>query len=75
MTMEGASSTPPPEAPQYEHKPGFAYATKVAAQAGGAGALLAALQRIVGPPLLAPGAGFWATAGRNSGVFGMLLAS
>lgn len=68
---DGDSTTPhPPEQEQYEQKPGFAYATKVAVQAGGAGVLLAALQRIVGPPLLQHGAGFWITAGRNAGVFG-----
>lgn len=68
--MDGDSLPPP--ADSYEHKPGFAYATKVAVQAGGAGALLAALQRIVGPPLLAPGTGFWITASRNVGLFGAL---
>ena len=62
----------PPEE-QYEHKSGFAYATKVAVQAGGAGVLLATLQRIVGPPLLRHGAGFWSTACRNAGVFGMYV--
>jgi hypothetical protein len=73
--MDDPSTLPVPESIPYEPKPGFAYATKVAVQAAGAGTLLAALQRIVGPPLLAPGSGFWATAGRNAGVFAAMGAT
>lgn len=62
-------STPPSE-PQYVEKSGIGYATKVAVQAGGVGVLLAALQRVTGPPLLPAHVGFWSLAGRNSGLFG-----
>lgn len=68
--MDSALTLSQPESIPYDDKPAIAYATKVAVQAGGAGTLLAALQRVVGPPLIAPGAGFWATAGRNVGLFG-----
>jgi len=69
--MDDASTTPPPEAIQYEHKSGFGYATKVGVQAGGVGALMACLQRISGPPLMPPGSSFWSIAGRNVGFFGV----
>lgn len=55
---------------QYEQKSSVGYATKVAAQAGGVGILLACLQRVTGPPLLPAHVGFWSLAGRNSGLFG-----
>ena len=71
MSDGDSKASHPPEQEQYEQKPGLAYATKVAAQAAGAGVLLATLQRIIGPPLLQRGAGFWLTAGRNAGVFGL----
>jgi len=73
--MDSASTLSSPEPTQYEPKPSLAYATKVAVQAAGVGALLASLQRIVGPPLLPPGSGFWATAGRNAGVFATIGAT
>lgn len=69
--MDGASTTPPPEETQYEHKSGFGYATRVGVQAGGVGTLMACLQRISGPPLMPPGSTFWSIAGHNAGFFGM----
>ncbi|KZP16773.1 hypothetical protein FIBSPDRAFT_865526 [Athelia psychrophila] len=71
---DDAIATPPLEA-QYEDKSGIGYATKVAVQAGGVGLLLAALQRVTGPPLLPAHVGFWSLAGRNSGLFAAMGAA
>jgi len=73
--MDGVSTTPPPEEIQYEHKSGFGYATKVGVQAGGVGALMACLQRIIGPPLMPQGSGFWSIAGHNVGFFAAMGAT
>jgi hypothetical protein len=68
--MDSAPTTPPLDEIQYEHKSGIGYATKVGMQAGGVGALMACLQRIIGPPLMPQGSGFWSIASRNVGFFG-----
>jgi len=73
--MDGASNTPPTEEIQYEPKSGVGYATKVGVQAGGVGVLMACFQRIIGPPLMPPGSGFWSMAGRNVGFFAAMGAT
>jgi len=73
--MDSAPTTPPLDEIQYEHKSGIGYATKVGMQAGGVGALMACLQRIIGPPLMPQGSGFWSIASRNVGFFAAMGAT
>jgi hypothetical protein len=69
--MDGAPTLLISEEIQYENKSSVSYATKVGVQAAGVGALMACLQRIIGPPLMPPGSGFWSIAVRNVGFFGV----